>query len=170
MQNDLNNILYDDLAYDSNGEIIPNTYRKSINELMYFKKKNDIADYSTMMKSGKFGYCKYMANLLGAYDEKAGSYTYSMIKEDYELETYLARLVKEDTVFLQLKDRAELIKKINAKQDGKLLKKAATLNQVLEERELDFRIKDFETTRMIQDTNGEPKKKKYKNSWKIVKF
>lgn len=170
MQNDLNNILYDDLAYDSNGEIIPNTYRKSINELMYFKKKNDIADYSTMMKSGKFGYCKYMANLLGAYDEKAGSYTYSMIKEDYELETYLARLVKEDTVFLQLKDRAELIKKINAKQDGKLLKKAATLNQVLEERELDFRIKEFETTRMIQDTNGEPKKKKYKNAWKIVKF
>ena len=111
-----------------------------------------------------------MANLLGAYDEKAGSYTYSMIKEDYELETYLARLVKEDTVFLQLKDRAELIKKINAKQDGKLLKKAATLNQVLEERELDFRIKEFETTRMIQDANGEPKKKKYKNAWKIVKF
>ena len=79
-------------------------------------------------------------------------------------------MVKEGTVLLQLKDRAELIKKINAKQDGKLLKKAATLNQVLEERELDYRIKEFATTRYVEDSVGKKKKKIYKSAWKVVRF
>ena len=39
MQNDVNNILYDDLTYDEEGNIIPNSYTKVINELMYFKRK-----------------------------------------------------------------------------------------------------------------------------------
>ena len=46
-----------------------------------------------------------------------------MIHEEYELEKYLEQLVEDDTVFLQLKDRDELIKKIGAKQNGKLLMK-----------------------------------------------
>lgn len=172
MQNDVNNILYDDLAYDEEGNVIPNSYVKVVNELMYFKKKEDIIDYTLMLeKYGKFGYCKYLAKRFGFYDKKTGSYTYRMINEEYELEAYLEKMVTDDVVLLQLKDRANLIKKINAKQDGKLLKKAATLNQVLEERELDYRIKEFETSRIVHDSdNGEPKKKKYKNAWKIVHF
>lgn len=171
MQNDVNNILYDDLMYDEHGRIIPNSYTKTINEPMYFKKKEDIADFSMMMeKYGKFGYCKYLATMFGFRDKETGSYRYSMINEEYELEEYLEKKVKEGTVLLQLKDRAELIKKINAKQDGKLLKKAATLNQVLEERELDYRIKEFETTRYIEDGTGNKKKKKFKNAWKVVRF
>ena len=63
-----------------------------------------------------------------------------------------------------------MISKINAKQNGKLLKKWQTLNQILEEREIDYRIKEFETTRYIQDVSGNKKKKKFKRAWKVVKF
>lgn len=171
MQNDVNNILYDDLTYDEEGNIIPNSYTKVINELMYFKRKEDIAEYSLMLeKYGKFGYCKYLAIKFGFYNKETGNYMYSTLMEDHELEDYLEKMVTDDTVMLQLRDRSELIKKINAKQDGKLLKKAATLNQVLEERELDYRIKEFETNRWYTNINGQKKKKKYKNAWKVVRF
>lgn len=171
MQNDVNNILYDDLMYDNRGRLIPNSYTKTINEPMYFKKKEDIADYSIMLeKYDKLGYCKYLAAIFGFIDKDTGAYMYRMINEEYELEDYLEKMVADNVVLLQLRDRSELIKKINAKQDGKLLKKAATLNQVLEERELDYRIKEFETTRYITDTNGNKKKKKYKSAWKVVRF
>jgi hypothetical protein len=171
MQNDINNILYDDLVYDENGNVIPNSYTKRINEPMYFKKKEDIADYSFMLKKfDKFGYCKYLAKMFGFYDENTGRFRYRMINEDYELDTYLEKMVKDKVVLLQLKDRKELIKKINAKQDGKLLKKADTLNKILEEREIDYRIKVFATTRYIQDKDGNKKKKIYKSAWKVVPF
>jgi hypothetical protein len=171
MQNDINNILYDDMTYDDNGNIIPNSYTKKINEPMYFKKKEDIADYSVMLKNfDKFGYCKYLALMFGFYDESTGRYTYRMINEDYELDSYLDKMVKDKVVLLQLKDRSELIKKINAKQDGKLLKKADTLNKILEEREIDYRIKEFSTTRYSYDEAGNKKKKIYKNAWKVVPF
>ena len=138
---------------------------------MYFKKKEDIADYSIMLeKYGKFGYCKYLAATFGFIDKETGSYTYRMINEEYELEDYLEKMVTDNVVLLQLRDRSELIKKINAKQNGKLLRKAATLNQVLEEREVDYRIKEFPTTRYIEDSKGNKKKKIYKSAWKIVRF
>lgn len=171
MQNDVNNILYDDLMYDEQGKIIPNSYAKVVNELMYFKKKEDIADYTFMLeKFGKFGYCKYLATKFGFVDKETGNYMYGTINEEYELESYLQKMVDDNVVLLQLRDRNELIKKINAKQDGKLLKKATTLNQVLEERELDYRIKEFETTRYIEDGTGKKRKKKYKHAWKVVQF
>ena len=93
-----------------------------------------------------------------------------MINEEYDLESYLEKMVIDDVVMLQLRDRSELINKINAKQDGKLLKSANTLNSVLEEREINYRIKTFTTTRYPIDDNGIKKKKKYKNAWKIVRF
>ena len=42
-----------------------------------------------------------------------------MINEEYDLESYLEKMVNDDVVMLQLRDRSELINKINAKQDGK---------------------------------------------------
>ena len=171
MQNDVNNILYDDFVYDKDGNPISNSYTKKINEPMYFKKKEDIADYSMMLeKFGKFGYCKHLALLFGFYDEGTGRFTYRMINEDYELDGYLGKMAADKVVLLQLKDRSELIKKINAKQNGRLLKKADTLNEVLGEMEIDYRIKEFATTRYITDKQGNKKKKKYKNAWKIVPF
>ena len=134
-------------------------------------KKEDIADYAIMLEVyKKYGYCKFLAQKLGFYNYDIGKYTYRMINEEYGLENYLEKMVADEVVLLQQKDRSELISMINAKQDGKLLKKVATLNQVLEERELDYRIKEFETTRYIEDSDGNKKKKKYKNAWKIVRF
>ena len=71
---------------------------------------------------------------------------------------------------LDEKSTKELIEKINARQDGKLLKKVSTLNQVLEEKELDYRIKQFATTRYLTDKFGNKKKKIYKHAWKVVRF
>lgn len=171
LQNDTNNILYDDLARDASGEIIPDKYIKKVNELMYFKKKEDIADYTEMLnKYGKFGYCEYLASIFGFYNKHLKKYTYRIINENYDLESYLEKMVKNDVVMLQVKDRSELIKKINAKQDGKLLRKEDTLNKVLEEREIEYRIEKFATTRYLTDEDGNKKKKVYKYAWKVVKI
>ena len=51
-----------------------------------------------------------------------------------------------------------------------LSRKADTLNKILEEREIDYRIKEFETTRNYTDENDNKKKKKYKSAWKVVPF
>lgn len=83
---------------------------------------------------------------------------------------YLEKMVQDKVILLQLKDRSELIKKINAKQNGKLLKKADTLNKVLEERGIDYRIKNFATTRYLADQNGNKIKKIYKGAWKVIPF
>ena len=79
-------------------------------------------------------------------------------------------MAREKVVMLQLKDRNELIKKINAKQNGKLLKGRNTLNEVLKEKEIGYRIKEFKTTRYIEDSSGKKKKKIYKQAWKIEKI
>jgi len=170
MKNDPYNIIYDDLVHDEDGNVVPNSYTKKINELMYFKKKEDIADYSIMIKQyGNFGYCKYLAAKFGFYDKGTGAYTYRLINEDFDLENYLEKMVVDNTVMLQVRDRSELIKKINAKQNGRLLKGRNTLNQVLKEKEIYYEIKEFSTTRHIIDNSGKKKKKKYKQAWKIVR-
>lgn len=169
MQNDMNNMIYDDLMLDEYGNVISGSYTKKINEPMYFKKKEDIAEYQYMIKEyGEFGYCKYLARFFGFYDACDNKYTYRLINEDYELTSFLKNMVKEETVLLQLRDRGELIKKINARQDGKILKSQKTLNGVLEEREIDYRIREFSTTRYSTDAAGKKKKKIYKNAWKII--
>ena len=67
---------------------------------------------------------------------------------------------------LQVKDRKELIEKINVRQDGKkLLKKINNLNGALEERNLQFRIVEFSTSMMV---NG--KQKRYPNAWRVEKL
>lgn len=171
MQNDINNILYDDFVYDDNGDIIPNSYTKRINEPMYFKKLEDIAEYSIMLnKYEKFGYCKYLAGIFEFYNKSTNAYTYRVITEEFSLEPYLEKMAREKVVMLQLKDRNELIKKINAKQNGKLLKGRNTLNEVLKEKEIGYRIKEFKTTRYIEDSSGKKKKKIYKQAWKIEKI
>lgn len=120
-------------------------------------------------KYGKFGYCKYLAMAFGFYDQAREQYDYRLINEDYDLESYLESMVKENKVLLQVRDRGELIKKINARQDGKQLKKLKTLNDILEEREIDYRIKEFPTTRYSIADNGKKIKKVYKSAWRIIR-
>lgn len=66
---------------------------------------------------------------------------------------------------LQVKDRKELIEKIDVKSNGKMLKKINNLNGALEEREVNYRIVEFSTSNMI---NG--KQKKYPNAWKVSRL
>ena len=65
---------------------------------------------------------------------------------------------------LTREDRKELIEKINAKSNGKLLKGINILNGALKERGINnYIIIEFETTRRINN-----KKNKYKNAWKVM--
>lgn len=73
-------------------------------------------------------------------NKSTNAYTYRVITEEFSLEPYLEKMAREKVVMLQLKDRNELIKKINAKQNGKLLKGRNTLNEVLKEKEIGYRI------------------------------
>lgn len=89
-QNDINNIIYDDPVEDDDKGT------KKINEMMYFKCKTDMLEIDNMLWYGKYGYCKYMANLLGFYDEDSGKYSYRLIEEEYnnnKLEECLKKIV-----------------------------------------------------------------------------
>lgn len=90
-----------------------------------------------------------------------------------ELQRYLRKLYNNETVFLMRPDREELIETINARSNGKnkkLLKRASSINKVLEERKIKFRIKPFCTSRIILDENGNKKRRKYKQAWRIEKI
>lgn len=81
-----------------------------------------------------------------------------------DLNEYLESIV--GNVMLTAKDRNELIEKINIR-DGKnnrLLKGINILNGALMEGNYNFIIKEFETSRVIDD-----KKKKFKNAWKVLR-
>lgn len=158
------------ITYDvmENGQLV-----KKLNMLMYSKNLIDIVEIQRMLgnygKSNlkiKYAYCKYMTDKLGKYDEENNYYDYEIWedkKENVELVNYLGGIV--GNIMLQVKDRQELIEKINVKQNGKLLKSLDSLNAALKEQNMDYFIKQFETSRM---TDG--KKKKYKSAWKVMKL
>ncbi len=88
------------------------------------------------------------------------------------LEDYLNSIV--GNVMLQAPDREELIEKIglidthnsNIKENKiKLLKNIDTLNSYFKEIEINFYIKEFETSRIINN-----KKKKFKSAWKVMRL
>lgn len=177
MQNDSNNILYDDLCYDINGKIVPNTYIKRVNGPMFFKRQEDIKEYKKIInKYGEFGYCKYLARFFGFYDNKKGVYKYKMISElsnknsNKELQRYLKKMADNKIIFLQPSDRTELIHKINLIHNGKIMKRASTLNHMFEEENTPYRIKEFSIQKTITDENGNKKRRRYKAAWTIVKF
>lgn len=152
---DRSNIVYDE--YSNN-----NNYVKKVNELMYFKRKFDIFQYSMMKKWGKFGYCKYLAYKLGFYDEWSNNFTYTTIVEDNSLEKYLDEHIGKE--MLQVSDRKELIEKINVRRNGKLIRKIETINPALEELGFQYQIKEFSTSRIINN-----KKKNFKSVWIVEK-
>lgn len=153
------NIVYNDFVHGEKG-----LSSLKVNDLVYFKCIIDAYQIDMMLKDD-FGYCKYLARLLGFYDTDIG-YQYSLIEEDcnrLKLEEYLESVVGD--VMLAATDRKKLIEKINVKQNGKLLKSLDILNSVLREQGIDYYIKQFETSRM---ENG--KKKKYKSAWKVMRL
>lgn len=104
--NDNSNIVYDyTVAEDDKGT-------KKINELMYFKCKLDIGDISFMKSYGNFGYCKYLAKILG-FIAPEGYYNYRLIEEDWKhekLEEYLDSIIDKK---LFKDEQKELINEIN---------------------------------------------------------
>jgi hypothetical protein len=85
--------------------------------------------------------------------------------ENSELENYLDSMVGQ--VMLQVKDRKEIIEKVNVRDgnNNRLLKSIGTLNAKLKEVGLNFIIDEYETSRMI---NG--KKMKFKSAWRVKRL
>lgn len=135
---------------------------KRVNELMYRKRELDIQMIDEMIAYGDYGYCKYIARILGKYDPDREYYDYAVMKGDGTLADYLDAHV--DQVMLSRKDREDLIRKMNVKRDGKRKHSREILNAALKEDNLPYRIEEFETSRMV---NG--KKKNYKSAWRIVR-
>jgi len=89
------------------------------------------------------------------------------IKRNKQIEEELIPYLESNinSVLLKLCDRRELIGKINIKDShGRLQKSRQYLNDGLQDLNLNYKIIQFETSRVI---NGE--KIKYKNAWKIIK-
>lgn len=79
------------------------------------------------------------------------------------MNTELCKL--ESTVMLTAKDREVLINTICLKdKKGRIIKNINSLNGYLQEINSKYRIKEFETSRMIDG-----KKKKFKHAWKLIK-
>lgn len=92
------------------------------------------------------------------------SYKYKVNKNNVEfLKEYLKSITGE--VMLQVKDRKELVEKIDVKSNGKLLRSKDSLNNALQEMELPYKI--IELNKITKIENG--KKKQYKTPWKLIK-
>ena len=141
-----------------------------INNIAYFKiiKQEEFCDY--MAVRFKLDYkTAYIYEQLGWID---GEYNEANWVQDVvsnkvtdALSLYLEGMLGQ--VMLNASDRVELIEIINVR-DGKnnrLLKNINTLNAKLEETGINFIIKQFETSKMIDG-----KKKKYKQAWKVMKL
>lgn len=134
-----------------------------VNELQYSKY---ILDLVNITKMNDIGYKKYIMSRLGTSMKRLSVVDEEQLNIDndkQELEEYLSSCV--GNVMLQVKDRKELIERLDVRSNGKLLKKINNLNGALEEQDISYRIVEFATSRMI---NGE--KKKYKNAWKVEKL
>lgn len=146
---DYNQIVYDETVEDENN------CTKNINELMYFKCKNDLANIEVMKKYNKYGYNKYLANKLGFYDKENG-FNYRIIEEENNkngLELFLESIADEKL----FKDEQKLlIEKIDLRVDGRQQKSYSKLNQGLEMLKLPYVIL--------------PKKSNGKRYWVVTKI
>lgn len=136
-----------------------NTCTKLVNDMIYQKYKLDMLQYDEMIK---YGYVNYIANILHFGYGYTRSY---FMYDEGDLSTYLDLLAINGTVMLTAEDKKPFIEKMNVKHDGHLLKSRNSLNAALEEKKYNYKIKEFETSRMIDG-----KKKKYKSAWKIIKI
>lgn len=138
-----------------------NMASKKVNQMILSKKKYDIELYTQLMKE-PYGYCKYLAKYLGFRNQK-GYYTYHTFSKDHSLNAFLEEYVEENKVMLRVRDRKTLIDKLDIRQDGHLIKSKESINKVLEERAIPYRIEEFRTTKTV---NG--KRNNYTAAWKII--
>lgn len=161
---DANNIVYDDVVEEADKGT------KVINELMYFKCKNDLKIINMMLKRyGDFGYYKYIATTLGFFDKDYGRYTYQIIEEDFkntQLERYLDKL-KGKALWKDAQD--ELIQFIGLKDKKYRLQTSVNqLNSYLESNEIPYKIISKEDRRKLK--NGKRNNYFGKRYWIITKI
>jgi len=152
---DVTRTVYDAPIGDGTGTSI-----KKVNEMMYYKKRCDIAMYQQMISLGKYGYCRFLARKFGFYNAYTMEYSYRVRNENHELISYLESMVGKP--MLQKKDRKELIEKMDVRSNGKVLKSLGTLNHVLHERNLPFCIEQYGEKKTV---NG--KRKRYTAIWEV---
>ena len=155
-QPDQSGIVYDIEVSD------PDKASKEINEVKYFKYKYDRLAMKDMLdpKKNYYGYVTYVAKLL----HRNFRFTFwDNGKRQLSLDQYLDSVIGEQ--MLQVKDRKELIDRIDVKSNGKKLKSIDSLNDALKEREIPFIIVEFSTSKII---NG--KQKRYPSAWEILKL
>ena len=85
---------------------------------------------------------------------------------DIKLIDFLNYYVDNDIVMLTDEDKKDLIKNIDVKVNGKLLKGIDILNGALKERKINFMI--VELRKITKIING--KKYIYKTPWKVIKL
>lgn len=145
--------IIDDIVID-NGN-----YKKIVNKCMYAKFKTDKLFYDTIRN----GYSTFVNIILNNLNINKNVIYIEKKKEEDTLNTELCKL--ESTVMLTAKDREVLINTICLKdKKGRIIKNINSLNGYLQEINSKYRIKEFETSRMIDG-----KKKKFKHAWKLIK-
>lgn len=154
-QIDKSQIIYDDTKSNKQR----NMSTKKVNKMMLAKKKSDIELYTQMMKE-PYGYCKYLSRYLKIYP-------YNIFSKDHSLIAFLEDCVKNNSIMLQVKDRKPLIDKLNLKVNRRKVKGMKSINEILKEFNIPYKVVCFETTRHIQDKLGKTVKKKYKAAWRI---
>lgn len=162
-EHDYSNIVYDDtVTEDDKGT-------KKINDLMYFKCNTNLIDIGFMKLRGDFGYNKYLAHEFGLQDEETGKYKYSILDEEYDIETlesYLEKIVgqrlySEDQQLISDLIIKELITINNKKIDYRTKKlKPSTLENIIRvQLELPYAVSESKREDKIID--GKRTTKKY---------
>lgn len=159
-----------DREYDSHHMVydvmIPNEKdkgTKKLNELMYFKCLLNIAELQAMLHYKKYGYCKYLAEKLGRYNEEQNSFDYIIYGEKdlkMELEQYLESIIGNR---LMKDEQKDLIEKIQLKDArGRLQKSISLFNAYFQENKMPYMIVSKTTSEIL---DGKRKSLRY---WEVI--
>lgn len=135
-----------------------------VNELMLKKKESDIELYNKMIHLHKFGYCAYIADKFERkYKYKRGELVrlrYEIYEPEFMNRMFiLSRCVKENTEFCEQKEKDKFATELNLRKDGRVVKRASTINEQLSQMDIPFQIEATQTKR----------KGKNVRLWKVVR-
>lgn len=154
---DYSNIVYDEIVEEDEYAT------KRINELMYFKCKEDIDLIDNMLSLSSRGFSDYLNYKVFKFEDPYSDKDLESAKN--LLEEFLESMTGK--IMYNVMDRKELIEKINVRSNGKLLKSMNTLNEALERRKLPYIIKVVEGSFTIEKDG---KKKRCNNAWEVIRF
>ncbi|MBV4418279.1 DEAD/DEAH box helicase family protein [Clostridium tyrobutyricum] len=161
-QNDYSNIIYDDPVEENN------KCTKKINEMMYFKCKIDLLNINKMKQLGNFGYCKYLANIFGFYNNSQ-KYNYIILEEQKEKDILINYLENIKGTKLFSDERKELKKIFNKAGLKARTMGRHTLNGWLKDLGLPYTINhDIDKRRKLN--NGNKNLNRGKRYWIVGKL